>query len=55
MQTTRQLPRHRRLYAILELINRIHCRRRLLGKPTTHLHSRSKSLTSAWLDSRPAL
>jgi hypothetical protein len=53
MQTTRQLPRHRRLYQILERLNRIHCRRRLLGKPTTHLLARCRALSDAWLDSRP--
>ena len=53
MITTRQLPRHKRLYLILELMNRIHARRRMLGKPTAHLAARCRTLSQAWLDARP--
>jgi hypothetical protein len=52
MKSTRPLPRLKRLTLVLESMNRIHCRRRLLGRRTDHLHARCKVLTAAWLDAR---
>lgn len=53
MSATHQLPRHARLYRILDLMNRIHRRRRLLGLRTDHLSHRCRILSRAWLDCRP--
>jgi hypothetical protein len=41
-----------RLEALIGLLNRIHCRRRLLGRRTDHLHARCKRITAAYLASR---
>lgn len=48
----RALPRVTRLQLLLELLNRVHCRRRLLGLPTSHLYARCRRLSRAWLDTR---
>lgn len=47
------LPKHKRLYQILERLNLIHCRRRLNGRRTSHLSARCRVLSQAWLDCRP--
>lgn len=47
MKTTRTI----RLQAILERLNRIHCFRRLTGRPTDHLYPRCRALSAAYLDS----
>ncbi len=46
--------RTHRLHQLIELLNRIHCRRRLLGKPTAHLMPRCRALSAAYLQSRHA-
>jgi hypothetical protein len=46
MQPTRKM----RLMRIITRINEVHCKRRILGKPTAHLYSRSRTVTSAYLD-----
>lgn len=43
--------RTNRLRDLIERINRIHRRRRLTGRPTAHLHTRSRSITAAYLNS----
>lgn len=51
---TRHFHRSRRLELIIERLNKIHCTRRLHGRRTDHLHSRSRSLSRAFLDAREA-
>jgi hypothetical protein len=45
-----QPTRTQRLMRLIELLNQIHCKRRILGKPTAHLYSRSRAVISAYLD-----
>jgi len=35
---------------LIERINQVHCKRRILGRRTDHLYSRSRWLTDAYLD-----
>ena len=54
MSNTRPFPRLRRIEFLIERCNQIHCLRRLTGRPTAHLHSRCRALTSAYLSEREA-
>ena len=38
-----------RLMRIITRINEVHCKRRILGRRTDHLYSRSRWLTDAYL------
>jgi len=38
-----------RLVALITRINEVHCKRRILGRPTQHLYSRSYNVTQAYL------
>ncbi len=54
MTRHRTLPRATRLHLILELLNRIHCHRRLRGLRTDHLYPRCRRLSAAYLEARAA-